>query len=122
MGLLSIHPSICEWAKWVARPFTTITNRPSYADDLDGWEVDMEEYLVEVDATDEQLATLANRQGVGADRTFLVPALGAYAARKHLRPNLQAMQFHPVSQPDQHLRGASSAVRAQCNYLGVWPY
>ena len=62
----------------------------------------MEEYLVEVDATDEQLAALANRAGVDADRTFLVRALGAYAARKHLRPNLQAMQFQPVSQPDQH--------------------
>ena len=99
----AVHPSIGEWAKWVAGPFTTITNRPSYAGDLDGWEVDMEEYLVEVDATDEQLATLAHRAGVDADRTFLVRALGAHAARKHLRPNLQAMQFQPVSQPDQHL-------------------
>ena len=98
----AVHPSIGDWARWVAEPFTTITNRPSYAVGLDGWEVDMEEYLVEVDATDEQLATLAHRAGVDADRTFLVRALGAYAPREHLRPNHQAMQFEPVSQPDQH--------------------
>ena len=32
----AIQPSIGIWAKWVAGPFNTITNRPSYADDLDG--------------------------------------------------------------------------------------
>ena len=98
----AVHPWIGEGAKCVAGPFTTIIGRPSYAGDLDAWEVDMEEYLVEVDTTDEQLTTLASRAGVDTDRTFLVRALGAYAARKHLRPTLQAMQFHPVSQPDEH--------------------
>ena len=81
------HPTVLEWARWVAGPFAAIESRSTYASDMDKWEVDMEEYLMEAEATQEQLATFAAAAGMDMDRTTTVRAMGAYAARKHLRPD-----------------------------------
>ena len=81
------HPTALEWARWVAGPYAAIESRSTYASDLDKWEVDMEEYLMEAEATQEQLAMIVGAAGIDMDRTATVRALGAYAARKHLRPD-----------------------------------
>ena len=87
------HPTVLEWARWVAGPYAAIESRSTYASDLDKWEVDMEEYLMEAEATQEQLAMIVSAAGMNMDRTATVRALGAYAARKHLRPDFQEMRF-----------------------------
>ena len=53
----------------------------------------MEEYLMEAEATQEQLAMITGTAGMDMDRTATVRALGAYTARKHLRPDFQEMRF-----------------------------
>ena len=87
------HPTVLEWARWVAGPYAAIESRSTYASDLDKWEVDMEEYLMEAEATQEQLAAFAGAAGMDMDRTATLRAMGAYAARKHLRPDFQEMHF-----------------------------
>ena len=91
------HPTILEWARWVAGPYAAIESRSTYASDLDKWEVDMEEYLMEAEATQEQLATFAGAAGMDMDRTVTVRAMGAYTARKHLRPDFQEIRFKGFS-------------------------
>ena len=86
-------PTVLEWARWVAGPYAAIASRSTYAAELDKWEVDMEEYLMEAEATAEQLATLVTTAGLDFDRTAAVRALGAYAARKSLRPDLNEFRF-----------------------------
>ena len=81
------HPTVLEWARWVVGPYAAIESRSTYASDLNKWEVDMEEYLMEVEATQEQPAAFAAAAGMDMDRTTTVRAMGAYAARKHLRPD-----------------------------------
>ena len=68
---------------------------------------------------------------------FWVYVLGAEVHRKesfaysllHPQPSTRMTVLHNATQLDNTLPilkrlkgGASSAVRAQCNYLGVWPY
>ena len=98
------HPAVLEWARWVAGPYAAIESRSTYASDLDKWEVDMEEYLMEAEATQEQLATFAAAAGMDMDRTTTVRAMGAYAARKHLKPDFQELRFKgfpPAGAPTQ---------------------
>ena len=47
------HLIVVEWAPWVAGPYAAIAGRSTYAQDLDNWEVDFEEFLMEVEATRE---------------------------------------------------------------------
>ena len=42
--------------------------------------------------------------------------------RDVVKSKLKAMQAKEVAILNQYKGGALSAVRAQCNYLGVWPY
>ena len=99
---LAIHPSIGEWAKWVAGPFTTITHNPPTPMTLMGGKWTWKNTSLRWTPPTSTSLPSRTTQALDADRSFLVRALGAYAASKHDRPNLQAMQFQPVSQPDQH--------------------
>ena len=87
------HPTVLEWARWVAGPYAAIESRSTYANDLDKWEVDMEEYLMEAEATQEHLAMIVSAAGMNMDHTATVRAVGAYVARKHLTPRFQEMRF-----------------------------
>ena len=98
------HPTVLEWARWVAGPYAAIESRSTYASELDKWEVDMEEYLMEAEATQEQLAMFAAAAGMDMDHTTTVRAMGAYAARKHLRLDFQELRFKgfpPTGAPTQ---------------------
>ena len=110
------HPTVLEWARWVAGPYAAIEGCSTYAGDLDKWEVDMEEYLMEAEATQEQLATFAAAAGLDMDRTTTVRAMGAYAARKHLRPDFQELRFKgfPQQGHQPRQRGTSPPTKAGC--------
>ena len=47
------HPTVLEQARWVAGPYAAIESRSTYASNQDKWAVDMEEYLMEAEATQE---------------------------------------------------------------------
>ena len=90
------HLMVLEWARRVASPCAAFAGRSTYAQDLDRWEVDFEESLMEVEATTEQLGALVAVAGLDLNRTAAVRALGAYAARKCLRPDLHELRFTSV--------------------------
>ena len=97
------HPTVLDWARWVAGPYAAIASRSTYAADLDKWEVDMEEYLMEAETTTEQLAAPVATASLDFDRTTAVRALGAYAAQKNLRPDFNEFRFisiPPAGAPD----------------------
>ena len=94
------HPTVQEWARWVAGPYAAIVGRSTYAKDLHRWEVDFEDFLMEAEATTEQLAALVAAPWLDMDTTTAVLALGAYAARKGLRPDLQELRFTGIPSPD----------------------
>ena len=87
------HPTVLEWARWIAGPYAAIASRNTYAAYLDEWEVDMEKYLMETEATAQQLATLMTTAGLDLDRTAAVRALEAYTARKSLKPDFNEFLF-----------------------------
>ena len=105
------HPTVLEWARWVTGPYAAIASRNTYAADLDKWEVDMEEYLMEAEATTEQLATIVAAAGLEFDRMAAVRALGAYAARKGLGPDFNEFRFtgiSPANAPDPAMGGVAT--------------
>ena len=94
------HPTVLKWARWVAGPYAPIAGRSTYAQDLHRWEVDFEEYPMKAEATTEQLAALVAAAGLDLDRTAAVRALGAYAARKQLQPDMQELPFTGIPSED----------------------
>ena len=88
------------WARWVMGPYANIATRGTYAADLDKWEVDMEEYIMETGATIEQVTVFVLAAGIGFDRMDAVCALSAYAARKYLCPNFHNLTFKGVPYAD----------------------
>ena len=102
------HPTVLEWARWVAGLYAAIASRSTYAADLDKWEVDVEEYLMETEATAEQLATFVTTAGLDFDRMAAVRALGAYAARKSLRPDFNEFRFTGTPPADAPSTGGAA--------------
>ena len=94
------HPTVLEWARWVAGPYAAISSRSTYKADLDKREVDMEEYLMEAEATAKQLAALMTTAGLDFDRTAAVRTVGAYTAHKSLRPDFNEFRFTCIPPAD----------------------
>ena len=78
------HPTVGEWPRRVQGPYTSIAGRSTYAQDLDGWRVAFEEFLMQIEAATEQSTSFLATAGLDLERTTSVHALGAYAARKGL--------------------------------------
>ena len=94
------HLTVLEWARGVAGPYAALVGRSTYAQDLDKWEVDFEEFLMEIEATTQQLGALVVAAGLDLDSTSAIRALGAYTARKCLRPNLHELRFMGILTTD----------------------
>ena len=111
------HPTVLEWARWVAGPYAAIASRSTYTADLDKWEVDMEEYLMETETTAEQLATLVTIAGLDFDRTAAVRASGAYAARKSLSPDFNELRFTGIPPTDAPARAPGGIATDQSRMI-----
>jgi hypothetical protein len=88
-----VHPSVVEWGKWVQGPFQRMTQIPHYTEDILEAGLLMEEELIAVGTTLEQVAGLAGTVGVQLEPGLMFQALGMYLRRKRKVPNVREGTF-----------------------------